>query len=48
MKAKKKPLETFALDSLGVSPRQRLKPVRYAAAPAAAEGHHGEDTAGTG
>ena len=30
MKAKKKPLETFALSSLGVSPRQRLKPVRYA------------------
>jgi electron transfer flavoprotein beta subunit len=29
MKAKKKPLETFALSSLGVSPRQRLKPVRY-------------------
>jgi len=33
MKAKKKPLETFALDSLGVSPRQRLKPVRYAPPP---------------
>lgn len=30
MKAKKKPLETFALSSLGVEPRQRLKPVRYA------------------
>jgi electron transfer flavoprotein beta subunit len=29
MKAKKKPLETFALSSLGVSPRQRLRPVRY-------------------
>jgi electron transfer flavoprotein beta subunit len=29
MKAKKKPLETLALASLGVQPRQRLKPVRY-------------------
>ena len=29
MKAKKKPLETFALSSLGVSPRQRLRPARY-------------------
>jgi electron transfer flavoprotein beta subunit len=29
MRAKKKPLETFPLSSLGVSPRQRLKPVRY-------------------
>lgn len=29
MKAKKKPLETFALSTLGISPRQRLKPVRY-------------------
>lgn len=29
MKAKKKPFETFALSTLGISPRQRLKPVRY-------------------
>src|SRR5690349_8557104 len=29
MKAKKKPLETLSLDSLGVTPRQRLKPVRF-------------------
>jgi electron transfer flavoprotein beta subunit len=29
MKAKKKPLETLALSALGVSPRQRVKPVRY-------------------
>ena len=29
MKAKKKPLETFKLTSLGVSPRERVKPVRY-------------------
>jgi electron transfer flavoprotein beta subunit len=29
MKAKKKPLETLALASLGVSPRQRVKPVHY-------------------
>ena len=29
MKAKKKPLETLALASLGVTPRQRVKPVRY-------------------
>jgi electron transfer flavoprotein beta subunit len=29
MKAKKKPLETLALASLGVSPRQRIKAVRY-------------------
>jgi electron transfer flavoprotein beta subunit len=29
MKAKKKPFETFAFSTLGISPRQRLKPVRY-------------------
>jgi electron transfer flavoprotein beta subunit len=29
MKARKKPLETLALASLGVTPRQRVKPVRY-------------------
>lgn len=29
MKAKKKPLETLALASLGVTPKQRLKPVKY-------------------
>lgn len=29
MKAKKKPLETIPLASLGVEPRQRVKPVRY-------------------
>jgi electron transfer flavoprotein beta subunit len=29
MKAKKKPLETLPLASLGVTPRQRVKPVRY-------------------
>jgi electron transfer flavoprotein beta subunit len=29
MKAKKKPLDTLTLASLGVEPRQRLKPVRY-------------------
>jgi len=29
MKAKKKPLETLALTSLGVATRQRLKPVRF-------------------
>jgi electron transfer flavoprotein beta subunit len=29
MKAKKKPLETLALASLGVTPRQRVKPVKY-------------------
>lgn len=29
MKAKKKPLETLALASLGVTVRQRVKPVRY-------------------
>jgi len=29
MKAKKKPLETLPLASLGVEPRQRVKPVRY-------------------
>jgi electron transfer flavoprotein beta subunit len=29
MKAKKKPLETVALASLGVEPRQRVKPVRF-------------------
>jgi electron transfer flavoprotein beta subunit len=29
MKAKKKPLETLALASLGVQTRQRVKPVRY-------------------
>src|SRR5438552_4495758 len=32
MKAKKKPLETLTLDSLGIAPRQRLKPVGYAPA----------------
>src|SRR5205814_4102137 len=29
MKAKKKPLETLSLASLGVTPKQRVKPVRY-------------------
>jgi electron transfer flavoprotein beta subunit len=29
MKAKKKPLETLALAALGVTPKQRVKPVRY-------------------
>jgi electron transfer flavoprotein beta subunit len=29
MKAKKKPLETLALTALGVSPKQRVKPVKY-------------------
>jgi electron transfer flavoprotein beta subunit len=29
MKAKKKPLETLALTTLGVEPRQRVKPVRF-------------------
>ena len=29
MKAKKKPLETLPLASLGVTPRQRVKPVKY-------------------
>ena len=29
MKAKKKPLEMLALAALGVTPRQRVKPVRY-------------------
>src|SRR5262250_600057 len=29
MKAKKKPLETLAVTALGVSPRQRVKPVKY-------------------
>ena len=29
MKAKKKPLETLQLASLGVTPRQRVKPVKY-------------------
>jgi electron transfer flavoprotein beta subunit len=29
MKAKKKPLETLPVASLGIQPRQRLKPVRY-------------------
>jgi electron transfer flavoprotein beta subunit len=29
MKAKKKPLETLPLASLGVTPRQRMKPVKY-------------------
>jgi len=29
MKAKKKPLETLALASLGVTPQQRVKPVKY-------------------
>jgi electron transfer flavoprotein beta subunit len=29
MKAKKKPLETLALASLGITPQQRVKPVRY-------------------
>ena len=29
MKAKKKPLETLSLESLGIAPRQRLKPVRF-------------------
>ncbi len=29
MKAKKKPLEPLALASLGVTPRERVKPVRY-------------------
>ena len=33
MKAKKKPLEMLALGSLDVSPRQRVKPVRYAPPP---------------
>ena len=28
MKAKKKPLETLPVASLGIQPRQRLKPVR--------------------
>ena len=32
MKAKKKPLETLALASLGVEPRQRVKPVALRAA----------------
>ena len=29
MKAKKKPLETLSLAALGVTPKQRVKPVRY-------------------
>jgi electron transfer flavoprotein beta subunit len=29
MKAKKKPLETLALTALGVTPKQRVKPVKY-------------------
>jgi electron transfer flavoprotein beta subunit len=29
MKAKKKPLETLALGALGVTPKQRVKPVKY-------------------
>lgn len=29
MKAKKKPLDTVSLDSLGVEPRQRLKLVKF-------------------
>jgi electron transfer flavoprotein beta subunit len=29
MKAKKKPLETIAVAALGVTPRQRVKPVKY-------------------
>jgi electron transfer flavoprotein beta subunit len=29
MKAKKKPLETLALGALGITPKQRVKPVKY-------------------
>jgi len=45
MKAKKKPLETLTLDSLGIAPRQRLKPLRYAPPPQRQKGVMVKDAA---
>ena len=48
MKAKKKPLETLTLESLGVEARQRLKPVKLRRAGAAPERRDREGRRGAG
>jgi electron transfer flavoprotein beta subunit len=45
MKAKKKPLETLALDALGVDARQRLEPVRFEPPPQRQKGVMVKDAA---
>ncbi len=45
MKAKKKPLETLSLDSLGIDTRQRLKPVRFEPPPQRQKGVRVKDAA---